>query len=983
MISFLLSLVLLVLALRWLTGVRRLRKLEQELLLQRQQLQQWGLRIHALEEQLGTREIGRQESPLPPSPESPPPLPESAPPHQLSPLPPRTPRPVVGSLLPPATKSALLALWRRAERLLIENWTGILGVLVVVAGITFLAINLALRLEPFSRFLLLLGAAFAMALPSLLQRERQPWRELFRWMRSGGAALLLLACTGAGAMAGLGLQWIQDPLAALALLGLAMAVNLLLAARAPTQTVASLHTVVNLLPLLIVPQSVASLLVGSLVAMAGLLLPLRQGWGRHQLVVSLAYGAFHGSWFLRLDRLVHHQELRPQALVAALVVFGSALLIQHQRRPLQAIPPPALGLTTQLIGWGGLGLALSVYPQAELGRCLGLSLAAGGAVLLALRSRRRGIHAQQRTDLLVAQTLAMAALLALIPLVTDVSLVLLGVLVEVLLFLWLTVAEGMAEGDLFLPRIAWALAVVCGLVLLLRGLDASFWAPAHGPRWSTASELAGGGLLLVVAQCRLASLRRTFLPLLPLPALLSWLGAALLTVATAVATPPPWQAAMALPALGSLLLPALRTRSARGAAAAVVPGLLPASTIAISLAHGVAWGRLLIDRPSPAVPSPAFALGQLVPLAALALLLMAAGRGPRIRPVGLHLLGIGIGVAAYLLLDPISPLIPGVAWLMLSLLALELSELLKRPEADHSLALGLGYLGAFAAAYLLVISQSPADLAFGGFTLPARLLIELLGLAVVVYWWCFRPRAAVEAAALWQRCHPWLLEAALLGAIVTILSEVSTLWRPVAWALLALALVTPWLRRRFSARLGLYSVLLFWLSIATLVAMLSRMESPSRLWWEQPHQVGLLTMALQVAYVAASHRLLSPEELARPGGWPLLARIGGPLARQRPRWLLFPLFAGVAFYLSQRYDHSLLTLLWAAEAFVIYVLSAVLRDNQFRSVALLGLAACLLRLVAIDMAESDLGQRGLVFLGVGVLMLAMNAIYSRFRERFL
>jgi len=254
---------------------------------------------------------------------------------------------------------------------------------------------------------------------------------------------------------------------------------------------------------------------------------------------------------------------------------------------------------------------------------------------------------------------------------------------------------------------------------------------------------------------------------------------------------------------------------------------------------------------------------------------------------------------------------------------------------------------------------------------------------VVVYWWCFRPRAAVEAAALWQRCHPWLLEAALLGAIVTILSEVSTLWRPVAWALLALALVTPWLRRRFSARLGLYSVLLFWLSIATLVAMLSRMESPSRLWWEQPHQVGLLTMALQVAYVAASHRLLSPEELARPGGWPLLARIGGPLARQRPRWLLFPLFAGVAFYLSQRYDHSLLTLLWAAEAFVIYVLSAVLRDNQFRSVALLGLAACPLRLVAIDMAESDLGQRGLVFLGVGVLMLAMNAIYSRFRERFL
>jgi uncharacterized membrane protein len=42
----------------------------------------------------------------------------------------------------------------------------------------------------------------------------------------------------------------------------------------------------------------------------------------------------------------------------------------------------------------------------------------------------------------------------------------------------------------------------------------------------------------------------------------------------------------------------------------------------------------------------------------------------------------------------------------------------------------------------------------------------------------------------------------------------------------------------------------------------------------------------------------------------------------------------------------------------------------------------MLRLVAVDMAQADLTLRGVVFVGVGLLMLAMNAFYTRFRERF-
>ena len=134
--------------------------------------------------------------------------------------------------------------------------------------------------------------------------------------------------------------------------------------------------------------------------------------------------------------------------------------------------------------------------------------------------------------------------------------------------------------------------------------------------------------------------------------------------------------------------------------------------------------------------------------------------------------------------------------------------------------------------------------------------------------------------------------------------------------------------------------------------------------------------------ILASHRWLDLEQLRQPGGLPLLAWIGTRIANRRNGWLYYPMFAAVAVFLAIRYDRSLLTLLWSAEAFGVYVLSAFLRESHFLYVALLGLGACLVRLLAIDMAQADLGLRGLVFIGVGLLLLAMNAIYNRFRSRF-
>jgi uncharacterized membrane protein len=90
----------------------------------------------------------------------------------------------------------------------------------------------------------------------------------------------------------------------------------------------------------------------------------------------------------------------------------------------------------------------------------------------------------------------------------------------------------------------------------------------------------------------------------------------------------------------------------------------------------------------------------------------------------------------------------------------------------------------------------------------------------------------------------------------------------------------------------------------------------------------------------------------------------------------------VALFLYQTFDKSILTLLWVVECFLIFIAAVILKENHFRYLAMTGLALTLIRLVFYDLAKSDTFTRALVFIGVGILMLVMNSIYNRYKDRF-
>lgn len=876
-------------------------------------------------------------------------------------------RPGLGDRLP----------WRALERQLIENWTGLLGVLVLVAGITFLVVNIALRLGPVARFLLTLAAAAALIAPSLGWSQHPRWRSLVAWLRSGGAALALFACLASGSLPELGLRWLEDPREALALLLVGMVVNLAVAGLSRDQTVASLHVLVNLVPLLLVQQSRITLVVASLVCLAGLVLSGRRPWDRHRLQVVLGYGLFQGVWLLRLrDPLSSQPDLRLGGLAAALLVFGVGVLLL-QRRGRQAGPLTPARLAALIAAWGGLALALMAYPQQAATRAIALLLAAALALLLAWISRHGKARPLRTAQILISQGLVLAALLSLQPLLVDGLLLNLLLLGESGLFLLLGLRERQPSRRIL--QLGWGLVAFLALTLLLQAwalLTLQTFAPqllglgfsGSGPGAIPAQPFRPAVLLFSAAPLLVGlawQLDRRGLAI-AWPPLLSWQAAALVLLGASALTPPHWRPCLALLGMGSLLIAERRLRP---------PGLGPATAVAIPLAQLASWCWLLDQRPETAP-----ALAQLLPLLTLAIAQIALAGGPRQRALGLDLLGLNLGIGAELLLHPLSPLLPPVAWLLLSLPALLAADRLRQPLSGHGLGLGLVALAAYAWGFVLAVSTSSSRVAVLGLSLEARPLIELLAVLVLAAWWRFQPSGPLAHSNLWRRCHPWFLELLLLAAVLPLLIELSSLWQPFALALLALGLLSPPASRWLAPRAQLYAVLVYWLSIAC--AIFQQQALPASGWQGLGALLALQAVALQLLFALLARRWLPVATLGAMAGLPVLGGLALALARHGQRWLWYPLFVAVAVQLARGFDHALLTLVWALEAFLIYGLSAVLRDGQFRLVALLALAACLMRLLVVDMAEADLGLRGLVFVGVGLLMLAMNALYKRFEDRF-
>jgi hypothetical protein len=881
-----------------------------------------------------------------------------------------------------AAPSRRVRIFGALERQLAENWTGIMGAVITVIGAGFLGVYAALRMAPVYRFILLVIFAGALYATSLFLRSKPSWARAASWVRSTSGAILLFASLGAGSIPGI--KWIDGGVYAMALLAAGIAVNIYLGFSGGAQVFASLHAVLSLCALGVAPQSLLTLMIAGIVVLAGVAVTFRVRWEYHLLVTIAGFLAYHLYWFFSMD--YNTVPLPPQvrfAGIAATAVIGAAACLVHYRAVYRSPGFEPLPFIAHLSNWLFLAAGFLIYSTGSKWNTIILGAAAVIAFILSRRARTIGIGWLHATDSMVSLCFSLYALYTLYRWELDAAFISALIYTQVLVYLYIM----LRERERLLARIGIYLHYLSALAFMAIIIDPVDTADASLIVKNTSMitvvllleiffhkiSTGGMGMELDTISFRSNSNDR--------PVSIGGILIALLVFTLyAYLQRYAWSACALAAAAAFIIFLRWRWKSR---------GLWPGIVFMLAGLHIMGIYHIADSLKGQALESALYGLPILfADYAAVMFADSKPGKGFLTR-TGIYLFAAQLAYLCYAVTAGISPFVPGLLWLMLSAVYLEASlRLSVRRHAGHSRSssprflypAGCIFVALFIARHLLVHLQSEAYLG----PVKVRLLIELFAILVLFYWASAKlPKDAAAFEEPGRRLHPSFWETFIIFCVLTVAMELPTEWHPVAWAasgilLFAAAMKIPGTLSRFR----FYSLILFWASAFHIAFISTTGATPSNRLLDQSWAGGLAGLAVQLCYILLFYRNEGLGGTTFPFSLPRTEMLVNRVQQRRNLFIYYPFFAAVALFLYWSFDRSMLTLLWVIESFAIFVLSLALRDSHFRYLSMATLSACLIRLVFYDLSRSPTLTRALVFIGVGLIMLLMNVLYTRYRDRY-
>ncbi len=868
--------------------------------------------------------------------------------------------------------------WTELRAQVKANWTGLLGAVILVTGVAFFGVLASLYIGPEGRFGVILGfAGLAFGL-SFWLKSRPAWQDFSGWLTAISGAIALFACLGAGGIDGL--KFIEDPLVGLVVLGLGVALNLGFAYATRQQAIAALHVVLSLCALAVAPAEAPVLLVATVAALCGIGLSFRHRWDLNLWAILVAFAAFHAKWLG--DTALTIETARPFAIPCILLV-GLAAALVHYKKEYAAARFQHLPCTVHIFNWTSVGLSIVQYSMGSAWAAPALALGAVLAAVLARVARRRGIRWLYVTDTLVSQVVAVFAILALRHL--NLAQVDLGLLT----FLELTLFHVLCsiEGDEILVRVLYTAQWLAFLAFFFFGLEHLYDVGS-----SSAPEIAVRILAVAGAIFAQMEVYRRLGTAVDDPAfifsgkrpatasLLSFIAPLILLIAYAAV----YREAYAAPGLILVLAVLFLLRMG-----AETPTLNRSLFTTLALTHVVFFWRM--HDLLPGAPEAMALIGAPLLLLDVGLLfgplLWSAVDGRYYSRIVVYLTAAQVTSLTYILANPLSDFAPGVAYLVYSLIALELSAFFRRRAnpfvqkkqlAEFTLHAGYFFLAMFGGRHVLVHLQSEASIG----PVSIRFAIELFALGVVLYWLTYSPSISRVTESKTNRLlTPCLWELFLAFLTFTVVVEAPVVWHPVAWAVLASALFYFARLRHWPARIIYFSWIYLVAAAVHLAFVSSGFASGSDSWYSRSQYVGFLAVAAQALYVVLVYKSDFPESAELPVGLGWLAPVFAFAKKRRNMAVFYPVIVGLGVFLFWRFDKAVLTLLWVVEVFAVFGLGIFVREKHFIRAALAFLAFCIVRLIGYDLSQTNLAVRAGVFVGIGVLMLGINALYRRFKDR--
>jgi len=820
--------------------------------------------------------------------------------------------------------------WKNFEKKFIDNWTGILGTVVLVLGAGFLSIYAALKMAPQLRFYMISGIALSLGILSYALRKNAKLIQLSMWLRSGGGAIFLLACVGAGNIEGL--KFVHDPFMAQILIGFGILVNLYLGHAGRAQHFASMHVLLSLTALAVAPQSHATMVVGTLVALAGVSFSYRNRWEYHLFATILSFFIFQLYWFYGGGVEISNYE-RHLARGCSLAV-GLTTAFVHYRKIYVSKIFETIPFTVHISNWIFMGTVIAVYRTGSSLKTILLSIGAVAAFNLAKHAHRINIRWLYITDTIVSQILAALAIITLYKLEVE-PFAIVGILfIESLVFLFFMVRQK----ENILTRVGIVIShVFVGTLLFFASVKMMIH--PNNLNISIVILCGVGAMVFHCFQCakdgeKLESLSfYTGVKTEPFFSLLGIASGLLLSLACFGLI----QSSFAYIVIPCVLMLPLILRQMISS-----NGLSLGFCFVLVASHLALW---IIFRKMPAETASYSYLLKALPLflvTGFALkwnyvrYLKRRLFGPAVYMLGLHL-----AVTIYFGFNGVSPFIPAVLWLLLSVVALETAKVFRKPSDSPSspmIHVGFMYLVFFVGRHLLVHLQAEDYIG----PLKIRFLIEILAVCVLFIWASSKNKAFEKASKFWNSCHPLFLEFVLAFLVFIVVVEVSSGWHPLVWGLSAIVLLfmgagAPESRNR----LRFYSLLFNWATAFHVAFISSTQISPSLSMSSQPWILACTAIGTQVIYLIFINHRNCLDNIHFPKLLGFFRAFTEGIKDSKNVWIFYPFFACVGIFFYSSFSRSLLTMLWVFESFGIFVLSMILGITHFRHLANIVILLCL------------------------------------------
>lgn len=893
-------------------------------------------------------------------------------------------------ILKPARRSTIKTLEQIPKKpsvildMIKENWMGIFGSVALVIGAVFFGLTAEIMQLPQMRVGVMMAISFVLLAVSQKFKNKADWASFCGWVKSIAAAVILFTTLGAGGINGI--QFIYTPLYALCFLCFGILINILLVVTARSEGIASLHVVLSIIAFSIAPQTFISLPIGAFVAGVGLTVAYRSKWDTHLILVVIAFACQNMVWTFALkDQFLpwmHYLAIGSSVFVGLMAAFV------HYNKKYQASKFEVLPLVAYLTNWGLLTWNIWLHTFYFKWIFLVFGAVAVLGFVSARIAKRRKIYWLYYADILLSQLMLMVAIALMSSLIAKPIDLALLILCEIIVFNLIC----QLQNERALLRVGYALQCIAYVVIASFTLKLLFVTPVVDQfpiyyRMGIVAALSWGSHIM-------GSLKN-FIPdniifilygerdQKNLVSIVCSFGTLFFIGIYFYGYNSIWIQAITLTIIGLISL----WRKYKESHSWNVSFLIVLIAI-----HSLSWYHLVFQLQNSSIPS-MFSRIDLLGLLFLDVLLVFGNClhlklwKKNLHHFVIYASGIQMGLLVYVFTKEISSLIPGLAFLGISMFALEVAHILSRVNRfredvrlkikESTTHLGLAFLLAFITQFVTVHLQ--VDAIWHGISL--RWGIEALGLSAILYWITFYPCEKVFSKFT-QFCGNRLIEGLLAFLTLVVIVEAPEVWRPFIWIAMAIGLLIGSTKAKWPARLSAYSWIYLIASIILVAFVTKNLTMPSLFVIEQYGIPVILTIVLQWYYAYFAHKetknLMAVSKILSTKRTTKFISI---FYEQPCLTVLLPIFVGKGCLFAFNFEKAILTLLWVGLACLYLTVGLLVKSKKGIQIAMSVLLFCSVRLIVFDLVQTNLVTRSLVFIGFGILMLGISVLYKKYKYR--